>query len=40
MPGDPQAADQRAQQGRIGFDYGTFFQKGQQMGTGQCMTEP
>jgi glutathione-independent formaldehyde dehydrogenase len=36
VPSDPQAADQRAQQGRIGFDYGTFFQKGQQMGTGQC----
>ena len=36
VPSDPQAADQGAQQGRIGFDYGTFFQKGQQMGTGQC----
>jgi glutathione-independent formaldehyde dehydrogenase len=36
VPSDPQAASEGAQQGRIGFDYGTFFQKGQQMGTGQC----
>jgi glutathione-independent formaldehyde dehydrogenase len=36
VPSDPQAASAGAQQGRIGFDYGTFFQKGQQMGTGQC----
>ena len=25
VPSDPQAASQGAQQGRIGFDYGTFF---------------
>ncbi|MGH3223859.1 MAG: glutathione-independent formaldehyde dehydrogenase [Streptosporangiaceae bacterium] len=36
VPSDPQAASEGAQQGRIGFDYGTFFQKGQQMGAGQC----
>ena len=36
LPSDQQAASEGAQQGRIGFDYGTFFQKGQQMGTGQC----
>jgi glutathione-independent formaldehyde dehydrogenase len=36
VPTDPQAASEGAQQGRIGFDYGTFFQKGQRMGTGQC----
>jgi glutathione-independent formaldehyde dehydrogenase len=36
VPSDPLAASEGAQQGRIGFDYGTFFQKGQQMGTGQC----
>ena len=36
VPSDPHAANAGAQQGRIGFDYGTFFQKGQQMGTGQC----
>ena len=36
VPSDPQAASESARQGRIGFDYGTFFQKGQQMGTGQC----
>ena len=36
VPSDPGAASQGAQQGRVGFDYGTFFQKGQAMGTGQC----
>ena len=36
VPSDPGAGSQGAQQGRIGFDYGTFFQKGQAMGTGQC----
>jgi glutathione-independent formaldehyde dehydrogenase len=36
VPSDPKAASESAQQGRIGFDYGTFFQKGQAMGTGQC----
>ena len=25
-----------AEQGRIGFDFGTLFQKGQHLGTGQC----
>jgi glutathione-independent formaldehyde dehydrogenase len=36
VPQDPQAATDGAKEGRIGFDYGTFFQKGQRMGTGQC----
>ncbi|TQJ20164.1 glutathione-independent formaldehyde dehydrogenase [Micromonospora sp. A202] len=36
VPQDPNAPDQQAQQGRIGWQYGTFFSKGQQMGTGQC----
>ncbi|WP_067499091.1 glutathione-independent formaldehyde dehydrogenase [Actinoplanes sp. TFC3] len=36
MPQDPGAATEQAQQGRIAFDYGTFFSKGQRMGTGQC----
>lgn len=36
MPEDPGAADAGAKQGRIGFDYGTFFTKGQHMGTGQA----
>ncbi|WNB87274.1 glutathione-independent formaldehyde dehydrogenase [Cellulomonas sp. ATA003] len=36
MPQDPGAADEGAQQGRIGFDYGTLFTKGQHMGTGQA----
>jgi glutathione-independent formaldehyde dehydrogenase len=36
VPEDPGAAEKGAQQGRIAFDYGTFFTKGQRMGTGQC----
>lgn len=36
VPEDPGAQDAGAQQGRIGFDYGTFFTKGQHMGTGQA----
>jgi glutathione-independent formaldehyde dehydrogenase len=36
MPEDPGASNDLARQGRVAFDYGTFFTKGQQMGTGQC----
>ena len=36
VPQDPQAATQHAAEGRIAFDFGTLFQKGQQLGTGQC----
>jgi len=36
MPSDPGASNDAAKQGRIGFDYGTFFTKGQSMGTGQA----
>jgi glutathione-independent formaldehyde dehydrogenase len=36
VPQDPQAADEMAQQGRIGFDFGAFFQKGLRMGSGQA----
>ncbi|WP_129337448.1 glutathione-independent formaldehyde dehydrogenase [Cellulomonas endophytica] len=36
VPEDPGAQDEGAQQGRVGFDYGTFFTKGQRMGTGQA----
>jgi glutathione-independent formaldehyde dehydrogenase len=36
VPEDPGAATDGAKQGRIGFDYGTFFTKGQRMGTGEC----
>ncbi|MBO0804781.1 MAG: glutathione-independent formaldehyde dehydrogenase [Nocardiopsaceae bacterium] len=36
LPTDPGAATKAAQDGRIGFDYGRLFQKGQQIGTGQC----
>ncbi|MBO0868400.1 MAG: glutathione-independent formaldehyde dehydrogenase [Micromonosporaceae bacterium] len=35
-PDDPGAATEPAKHGRIGFDYGMFFSKGQHMGTGQC----
>lgn len=36
MPEDPGAATDGAKEGRIGWDYGTFFTKGQRMGTGQA----
>jgi glutathione-independent formaldehyde dehydrogenase len=36
LPADPQAATEGAKEGRIGFDFGTLFQKGQRLGTGQC----
>lgn len=36
MPQDPGASDEKAKQGQIVFDYGTFFTKGQSMGTGQA----
>jgi glutathione-independent formaldehyde dehydrogenase len=36
VPDDPEAADEGARHGRVGFDYGTFFTKGQRMGTGQA----
>lgn len=36
MPEDPGAANDLAKQGRYAFDYGTFFTKGQAMGTGQA----
>jgi len=36
VPQDPKAANEQAADGRIGFDYGTFFTKGQHMGTGQA----
>ena len=36
MPSDPGAANEQAKKGRIGWEYGTFFTKGQAMGTGQC----
>jgi glutathione-independent formaldehyde dehydrogenase len=36
MPQDPGAATEEAKQGRVAFDFGTFFSKGQRMGTGQC----
>lgn len=36
VPEDPDASNEGAKQGRIGFDYGTFFTKGQSMGTGQA----
>jgi glutathione-independent formaldehyde dehydrogenase len=36
VPQDPEAASEGARNGRIGFDFGTLFQKGQRLGTGQC----
>jgi glutathione-independent formaldehyde dehydrogenase len=36
VPSDPGAATAQAKEGRVAFDYGTFFSKGQRMGTGQC----
>ena len=36
MPEDPGAMSEQAKEGRIGWDYGTFFTKGQRMGTGQA----
>ncbi|GEK21119.1 glutathione-independent formaldehyde dehydrogenase [Cellulomonas xylanilytica] len=36
VPQDPGAATEGAKEGRVAFDYGTFFSKGQHMGTGQA----
>jgi glutathione-independent formaldehyde dehydrogenase len=36
LPQDPGASTDGAKEGRIGFDFGKLFQKGQRMGTGQC----
>jgi glutathione-independent formaldehyde dehydrogenase len=36
VPEDPGAVNAAAREGRIGWDYGTFFTKGQRMGTGQA----
>jgi glutathione-independent formaldehyde dehydrogenase len=36
VPQDPGAPDELAKQGEVVFDYGMFWFKGQQMGTGQC----
>jgi glutathione-independent formaldehyde dehydrogenase len=36
VPEDPSAADDLAKEGKFAFDFGTFFFKGQSMGTGQA----
>jgi threonine dehydrogenase-like Zn-dependent dehydrogenase len=36
VPQDPEAPDDLAKEGKFGFDFGTFFFKGQSMGTGQA----
>jgi glutathione-independent formaldehyde dehydrogenase len=36
VPADPQAQTEAAKEGRIGFDFGTLFQKGLRLGSGQC----
>ncbi|TCS38033.1 threonine dehydrogenase-like Zn-dependent dehydrogenase [Paucimonas lemoignei] len=35
-PEDPGAADELAKEGKLAFDFGTFFTKGQRIGTGQA----
>ncbi len=36
VPSDPGAPDEMAAQGRLGIDFGKFFEKGLKCGTGQC----
>ena len=36
VPEDPGAVTENAREGRVAFDYGSMFVKGQDMGTGQC----
>jgi glutathione-independent formaldehyde dehydrogenase len=39
LPEDPGAAGELAKEGKLAFDFGSFFFKGQSMGTGQCNTK-
>ena len=39
VPQDPGAENELAKEGKLAFDFGTFFFKGQSMGTGQCNTK-
>ena len=39
LPEDPGAGSELAKQGKLAFDFGSFFFKGQSMGTGQCNTK-
>lgn len=39
VPEDPGANSELAKEGKLAFDFGTFFFKGQSMGTGQCNTK-
>lgn len=36
VPQDPKASDELEKQGRLAFDFGKFWFKGQKIGTGQC----
>jgi glutathione-independent formaldehyde dehydrogenase len=36
VPQDPKGVDERAKEGRIGFNFGAVFDKGISIGTGQC----
>lgn len=36
VPEDPGGLDEMAAQGRLGIDFGKFFEKGLKCGTGQC----
>nr|WP_255696563.1 zinc-binding dehydrogenase [Allobranchiibius sp. GilTou73] len=40
VPEDPEAEDDLAKEGKFGFDFGTFFFKGQAMGTGRSTGGP
>ncbi|WP_425266608.1 hypothetical protein [Amycolatopsis thailandensis] len=39
VPEDPGAESELARNGKLAFGYGTFFFKGQSMGTGRCNTK-
>ncbi|MBN9107397.1 MAG: glutathione-independent formaldehyde dehydrogenase [Pseudonocardia sp.] len=39
VPQDPGAENELAKEGKLAFDFGQFFFKGQSMGTGQCNTK-
>ncbi len=40
VPEDPGAEDELAKEGKLAFDFGTLFEKGQHMGSGQCNVKP
>jgi glutathione-independent formaldehyde dehydrogenase len=36
VPQDPGASDELAKQGKVAFDFGEFWFRGQKLGSGQC----